>query len=288
MCVLPLASTGTSPPAFCLNWVQNDNEGSEQATFPWFSGEWSKSYSGLLWATNWNSKSLCHLSLKAVFGRRVWDSIDRLWSPAYGETRWGKMVLQVLKIRTIIKAACDRHERCIPYPFPRHFTLTHCIRWDCCSPIGVLINYRDLIACLPQHWRRPWDIPLSVQLTFRFICLGFAVIPLPTPLMVGSPQSDSSDLWKQSIVTCFNKHTQYQQQVRCLRCHPSNSSQRKQWGSLKLQRDGLQSLCPFNSSLWGQLEIFFSEYRITAPWNWITPGGLIHRCRKNCNCICTL
>lgn len=96
MCVLPLASTGTSPPAFCLNWVQNDNEGSEQAAFFWFSGEWSKSYSGLLWATNWNSKSLCHLSLKAVFGRRVRDSIDRLWSPAYGETRWVKMLVQVL------------------------------------------------------------------------------------------------------------------------------------------------------------------------------------------------
>lgn len=27
------------------------------------------SHSGLLWAANWNSKSLCHLSLKAELGR---------------------------------------------------------------------------------------------------------------------------------------------------------------------------------------------------------------------------
>lgn len=155
MCVLPLASTGTSPPAFCLNWVQNDNESSEQAALPWFSGEWSKSFSGLLWATNWNSKSLCHLSLKAVFGRRVWESIDQLWSPAYGEARQAKMVVQQLgfiffSFRNIIKAAFAGHKRCIPHPFLRHFTVMHCIRWDCCSPIGVLINSWELIGCLPQ------------------------------------------------------------------------------------------------------------------------------------------
>lgn len=154
-CVLPLASTGTSPPAFCLNWVQNDNEGSEQAAFPRFSSEWSKSYSGLLWATNWNSKSLCHLSLKAVFGRRGWGSIDRLWSPAYGETRWVKMVLFFNQEYNLKKF--------IPCPFLRHFTLMPSMRWDWCSPIGVLINYREVIECLPQC---SWDIPLSFQLTF--------------------------------------------------------------------------------------------------------------------------
>lgn len=39
MCVLPLASTGTSPPAFCLNWVQNDND----------SEQWAGSVPLVLW-----------------------------------------------------------------------------------------------------------------------------------------------------------------------------------------------------------------------------------------------
>lgn len=165
---------------------------SEQAAFPWFSGEWSKSYSGLLWATNWNSKSLCHLSLKAVFGRGVWEPIDQLWSPAYGEMRWVRMAVRVLgfffsflKIRNMIKAACTGHKRCIPHPFLTHYTLMHCIRLDCCSPSGVLINSRELIECLSQCWRRPWDIPLSARLTFWFICLDFALISLPAPFLLG-------------------------------------------------------------------------------------------------------
>lgn len=87
MCALPLASAGTSPTAACLNWVQNDNERSEQPAVPQCSGEWSKSYSGLLGDTNWNSKSLCHLSLKARLGKEgvgirrlaVIPSLQRRW-----------------------------------------------------------------------------------------------------------------------------------------------------------------------------------------------------------------
>lgn len=85
------------------------------------------------------------------------------------------------KIRNMIKAACTGHKRCIPHPFLTHYTLMHCIRLDCCSPSGVLINSRELIECLSQCWRCPWDIPLSAQLTFWFICLDFALISLPAP-----------------------------------------------------------------------------------------------------------
>lgn len=89
------------------------------------------------------------------------------------------------KIRNMIKAACTGHKRCIPHPFLTHYTLMHCIRRDCCSPSGVLINSRELIECLSQCWRCPWDIPLSAQLTFWFICLHFALISLPAPFLLG-------------------------------------------------------------------------------------------------------
>lgn len=86
MCVLPPASAGMSPPASCLSWVQNDNESSEQPAVPQHSGEQSKIHSGLLWASNWDSKSLCHLSLMAgVWGKGV--GVQWLWSPAEGGTR---------------------------------------------------------------------------------------------------------------------------------------------------------------------------------------------------------
>lgn len=101
----------------CLNWVQNDNESSEQPAVPQCSGEESKSHSRLLSATNWKSKSLCHLSLTAGFGREgVGIRRRAVISSLGGDEPSEGGLCSAFKTEIVMTTACRGQERSTPCP----------------------------------------------------------------------------------------------------------------------------------------------------------------------------